>query len=189
MWKTMWKSKNKKFYYSLITLQEKEYYIIMQLLYNLIYKELGEKMKIGIASDHRGYKMKQELIKYLNSKGFEVVDYGTNSLESVDHPIFAFELCENIGKSLEKGILICGTGIGMSIAANKVKGIRCAKVSTIEEAKLSREHNDANVIALSANVSLFKLKKIINTFMNTSFLNEEKYIKRNKMVDDYVTKL
>ena len=90
---------------------------------------------------------------------------------------------------MEKGILICGTGIGMSIAANKVKGIRCAKVSTVKEAKLSREHNNANVIALSADMYLFKMKKIINTFLTTDFFNEEKYIKRNKMVDDYVTKL
>lgn len=146
-------------------------------------------MKIGIASDHRGYNIKEKLIKYLKKIGHDVIDYGTNDEKSVDHPIYAFKLCEDVENSVEKGILICGTGIGMSIAANKVKGIRCAKVSSVQEAKLSRQHNNANVIAISSNMSLFKTKKIINKFLTTDFLNEEKYIKRNKMVDEYVTKL
>lgn len=149
----------------------------------------GDDMKIGIASDHRGYNQKEELITFLKKKGFDVIDYGTNSKESVDHPVYAFKLCEDIDKKIEKGILLCGTGIGMSIAANKVKGIRCAKVDSIKEAKLSREHNNANVIAISANFSLLKMKKLISTFLETAFLNEEKYIRRNKMVDDYVAKL
>lgn len=146
-------------------------------------------MKIGIASDHRGYNKKEKIIKYLKEIGYDVIDYGTNNEQSVDHPIYAFKLCEDVENSVEKGILLCGTGIGMSIAANKVKGIRCAKVSSIKEAKLSRQHNNANVIAMSADMSLFKTKKIIDLFLKTDFLNEEKYIKRNKMVDDYVTKL
>lgn len=146
-------------------------------------------MKIGIASDHRGYNKKEKIIKYLKKMGYEVIDYGTNSEKSVDHPIYAFKLCENVENSVEKGILFCGTGIGMSIAANKVRGIRCAKVSSVREARLSREHNNANVIALSSSMSLIRTKKIIDTFLKTNFLNEEKYVKRNKMVDDYVTKL
>lgn len=146
-------------------------------------------MKIGIASDHRGYNKKEKIIKYLKKMGYEVIDYGTNSEKSVDHPIYAFKLCENVENSVEKGILFCGTGIGMSIAANKVRGIRCAKVSSVREARLSREHNNANVIALSSSMSLLRTKKIIDTFLKTNFLNEEKYVKRNKMVDDYVTKL
>ena len=77
----------------------------------------------------------------------------------------------------------------MRNAANKVRGIRCAKVSSVREARLSREHNNANVIALSSSMSLLRTKKIIDTFLKTNFLNEEKYVKRNKMVDDYVTKL
>lgn len=146
-------------------------------------------MKIGIASDHRGYNKKEKIIKYLKKMGYEVIDYGTNSEKSVDHPIYAFKLCENVENSVEKGILFCGTGIGMSIAANKVRGIRCAKVSSVREARLSREHNNANVIALSSSMSLLRTKKIIDVFLKTNFLNEEKYVKRNKMVDDYVTKL
>lgn len=146
-------------------------------------------MKIGIASDHRGYTKKEKIINYLKKIGYDVIDYGTNDEKSVDHPVYAFKLCEDVENSVEKGILLCGTGIGMSIAANKVKGIRCAKVSSVNEARLSREHNNANVIAMSASMPLFKMKKVINTFLTTNFLNEEKYIKRNKMVDDYVTKL
>ena len=146
-------------------------------------------MKIGIASDHQGYTKKEKIINHLKKIGYDVIDYGTNDEKSVDHPVYAFKLCEDVENSVEKGILLCGTGIGMSIAANKVKGIRCAKVSSVNEARLSREHNNANVIAMSASMPLFKMKKVINTFLTTNFLNEEKYIKRNKMVDDYVTKL
>ena len=90
-------------------------------------------MKVGIASDHRGYALKQKLLEELK-KTYEMIDYGTNNEESTDYPIYAFRLGEQIGKEIDKGILICGTGIGISIAANKVKGVRCAKVSTKEEA-------------------------------------------------------
>lgn len=146
-------------------------------------------MKIGVASDHRGVIIKDKLIKYLEKIGYDVVDYGTNDKKSVDHPLYAFKLCEDVGTKISFGVLLCGTGIGMSIAANKVNGIRCAKVSSLAEAKLSRMHNNANVIALSSNMSLFKMKGIVKTFLNTDFLNEEKYIRRNNMVDNYASKL
>lgn len=146
-------------------------------------------MKVGIGSDHRGYKLKGFLINYLSKLGYEVFDYGTDSTNSTDYPIYAFKLCEGINRDIELGILICGTGIGMSIAANKVKGIRCAKVSSLKEAKLSKEHNNANVISISENMSKRKAKKIIKSFLETEFSNLEKHIKRIKMVDDYVTKL
>ena len=90
-------------------------------------------MKIGIASDHRGYKLKQELIEKLTQQNYEIIDFGTNSKESTDYPDFAFCLGENVAnKTIDYGIAICGSGIGISIACNKVKGVRCAKVSTIE---------------------------------------------------------
>ena len=146
-------------------------------------------MKIGIASDHRGFKIKGILINYLTKLGYEVFDYGTDSSESTDYPIYAFKLCEGINNDIELGILICGTGIGMCIAANKVKGIRCAKVSNLKEAKPSREHNNANVIAISESLGKRKSKKIVKTFLETDFSNLEKHVRRNKMVDDYVTKL
>ena len=84
-------------------------------------------MKIGLGSDHKGYKIKEKLKKYLNENGYDVLDYGTDNENSTDYPVYAFKVCENVrDKNIDFGILICGTGIGMSIAANKVKGIRCA---------------------------------------------------------------
>lgn len=137
---------------------------------------------IGIASDHGGYELKEKLKNLLTD--YEIKDYGTNSLESVDYPIYAFKLAEDIkDEKIEKGILICTSGIGMSIAANKVKGVRCAKVDTVNEAKMTRLHNDANVIAISGDNENYK--EIINTFLNTEFSNEERHIRRIKEITDY----
>lgn len=142
-------------------------------------------MKIGIGSDHGGYLAKEELKKYLQSK-YEVIDFGTNSEESTDYPKYAFLVGEAIQKkNIELGILICKTGIGMSIACNKVKGVRCAKVDNIEEASLTRLHNNSNVIALSANKNIEQLKQLVDTFLTTSFSNEERHQRRNEMVDRY----
>ena len=88
-------------------------------------------------------------------------------------------------KESDLGILLCGTGIGMSIAANKVNGIRCAKVNNVHDTVLTREHNNANVIALSANDTLFKTKKIVNAFINTSFSNDERHIRRIEMLEKH----
>ena len=107
-------------------------------------------MKIGIATDHRGVDLKQKLIIFLTEKGYNVVDYGTNSSDSVDYPDYAFKVGEAVrDKKIDQGILICGTGIGMSIALNKMKDIYCAKVSTNSEAALAKSHNNANALALS----------------------------------------
>ncbi len=142
-------------------------------------------MKIGIGSDHGGYLAKEELKKYLQSK-YEVIDFGTNSEESTDYPKYAFLVGEAIQKkNIELGILICKTGIGMSIACNKVKGVRCAKVDNMEEASLTRLHNNSNVIALSANKNIEQLKQLVDTFLTTSFSNEERHQRRNEMVDRY----
>lgn len=141
---------------------------------------------IGIASDHAGYEVKKEIIEYLKNLSYLVEDYGTNSSESTDYPLYAFKLGEDIvNKKLEKGILICKTGIGMSIACNKIKGIRCAKVDTKEEAILSREHNDSNVLAVSALKNIDDIKEIVRLYLETSFSNEEKHIRRIKEITDY----
>lgn len=143
-------------------------------------------MRICIANDHRGVKRKKEIIKYLESKGYELINIGTDLDNSIDYPEFAFSLGKKIvNKEADLGILLCGTGIGMSIAANKVKNIRCAKVDNVRDAKLTKLHNDANVIALSSEISLFKTKRILNAFLETKFSNEERHVRRIKMIDDY----
>ena len=143
-------------------------------------------MKIGIASDHRGYELKGKLIKYLSNKNFQIFDFGTNSKESVDYPKYAFKLGEGVVNGVvDFGIAICGTGIGISIACNKVKGIRCAKVSTSNEAKMTRLHNDANILALNGDMPLYRAKDIVDAFFSTNFSNEEKHINRIKQITDY----
>lgn len=146
-------------------------------------------MKIVIANDHRGVDLKNKIVKYLKEKNYTVENLGTDTEDFVDFPDYAFELGNKIAnQEADFGILICGSGIGMSIAANKVKGIRCANIHNKEEAKLSREHNNANVIALSANMSFFKIKKIINIFLNTSFSKGERYHVRLEKIEEYEAK-
>ena len=141
---------------------------------------------IGVASDHAGYEVKKELIEFLKNNNYGVIDYGTDSNESVNYPKYAFRIGEDVvSEKIEKGILICKTGIGMSIACNKVKGIRCSKVGNKEEAILTRKHNDSNVIALSALKPIAELKEILLTYLETSFSNEEKHINRIKEITNY----
>ena len=143
-------------------------------------------MKIGIGSDHRGYLKKQKVIKILKQLGYNVIDYGTNSEESVDYPDFAFKVSEDVrDNKIQFGVLICANGIGMAIASNKVNKIRCAKVSNVDEAKHSRIDNDCNVIAIGSDLSIIKIKKILTTFFNTKFNNEERFVRRIKKVDNY----
>lgn len=142
-------------------------------------------MKIGIASDHGGYNLKNKLKKYLENK-YEVIDYGTYNLESVDYPDFAFKLGESIlNDDVSFGIAICKTGIGMSIALNKVKGIRCAKLDCINDVGCSRKHNNSNAIAISGKMNSYKAKMIINKFLNTKFSNEERHIRRINKIKEY----
>ncbi len=142
-------------------------------------------MKVGICSDHRGIYLKKSLVEYLEHSGYDVVDYGTDSAESVDFPEFAFKLGEGIKKKrVNYGIAICGTGIGMSIALNKIKGIYCAKINSINEAVLCRSHNDANVIAMSADLDVDMVKSMVDKFLTTSHSDDEKYHRRNKMIKD-----
>ena len=141
-------------------------------------------MKIGIVSDHRGYKLKQEIIKEL--KEYEIIDYGTYSSESVDYPDYAFKLGQKINEGeVEKGIAICGSVIGISIACNKVKNIRCAKVATKEEASYTRNDNDANIVAFSAKTEKETAFEIVRTFMSTPFSNEERHQRRIDKIKAY----
>lgn len=142
-------------------------------------------MKIGLCSDHRGFYLKSELIKFLRGKGYEVKDYGTDSDESVDFPDFAFKLGDAIvNGDVTMGIAICGTGIGMSIALNKVRGVVCGKISNASEAMLCRSHNNANCIAMSEDISYDNAKEMVMKFINTPFSNMPKYVRRNKKISD-----
>lgn len=143
-------------------------------------------MKVGIASDHRGLALKNDLIKYLLSLNITVIDYGTDNKESCDYPDFAFRVGEEVSKGkVEKGILICGSGIGMSMAANKVKGIRCAHVSTIKETYYTRVDNDANMIGISGDLSINKAHRIVETFLTTEASKEDKHVRRRKKISKY----
>lgn len=143
-------------------------------------------MKVGIVSDHRGVYLKSVLIEYLEHSGYEVINYGTDTTLSVDFPEYAFKLGKALtSKKVEMGIAICGTGIGMSIALNKIKGIYCAKISNISEAVLCRSHNDANAIAISADIDEEQAKSMVDKFLLTPFSSEDKYVKRNNMIKEH----
>ena len=142
-------------------------------------------MKIGITNDHRGVKAKQFLTDYLTELDYTVIEYGTDSEEPADFPDYAKKLGDAIlSKEVELGIAICGTGIGMSIALNKMKGIYCAKVSTVSEAALSRAHNDANAIAISEEMDHELMKEVIIKFIETPFTNIDRYKNRNNKIKD-----
>lgn len=128
-------------------------------------------MKVAIAADHGGYELKDSMVEYIKSLGNEVVDLGTNSADSVDYPDYAKKVCEEIQQgNSDLGILICGTGIGMSLAANKFEGIRAACVSDVYSAKMSRNHNNANVLCIGARVIGDEVAKlIIKTFLENEF--------------------
>ena len=143
-------------------------------------------MKIGIVSDHRGYRLKEKLVVYLKRIGHDIKDLGCDGKNTVDYPSFAFELGNNVvNKNVDLGIAICGSGIGISIACNKVKGIRCAKVDSIKEAKLTRLDNDANVLALNGAMPTYKAKDIVDAFLKTEFSNLERHKRRIEQIDNY----
>ncbi len=142
-------------------------------------------MRIGIANDHRAYKVKEELKKMLDE--YDIVDYGCYSQQRIDYPKYAITLAEAvINKEVDLGIVMCGTGIGVSIACNKVKGIRCAKIDNKDEAKSAKEHNDANVLAFSAQSNTAKeIKEMIDIFINSTFLSDPCYKIRIDQVQKY----
>ncbi|WP_113673116.1 ribose 5-phosphate isomerase B [Vallitalea guaymasensis] len=140
---------------------------------------------IAIGSDHGGFELKQEVIKYLEANKIEYKDYGCYDQNSVDYPDFAKQVCKAIvDKECEKGILICGTGIGISMAANKVKGIRAALCHDCFSAKATREHNDANVLALGGRIVGVELAlMIVDIFLSTEFSNDERHIRRINKIE------
>ena len=142
-------------------------------------------MNIGITNDHRGLQVKQFLTEYLTDLGYNVIDYGTDNETPADFPDYAKKLGLGIiSKEVDLGIAICGTGIGMSIALNKMKGVYCAKVSNMSEAMLCKAHNNANVIAISEDLSEEDMLEIVNKFIETPFSNVNKYIRRNDMIKE-----
>lgn len=143
-------------------------------------------MKLAIACDHRGFKLKKYIIKHL--KNVEVIDLGTDSNKSVDYPKYGIKLGEYVAKNKCYGLAICGSGIGISIACNKVKGVRCARVNFIKEAKVTREDNDANIVAISGDMNEERALRIIETFLNQEFKNEERHIRRIKQINEYESK-
>lgn len=145
---------------------------------------MNNKIKLGLASDHRGYELKKKLINYLQSD-YEIIDCGTNSTDSCDYPDFAYILGEKIvNKAVDYGIAICGSGIGISIALNKMKGVYCAKVNNSEEARYTRLDNNTNCVAFSENTRLDEAVRIVETFVNTEYSNLDKHNRRIKKVYD-----
>ena len=137
-------------------------------------------MKIAMACDHGAFAYKEEIKEMLTNEGYEVVDCGCHSEASVDYPDLA-EACANkvANKEVEFGIVMCGTGIGISIAANKVKGIRCGLCTNTTMARLTREHNNANMLAMGQRTTGIEVAKdIVHTFLNTKFSEGERHIKR-----------
>ena len=137
-------------------------------------------MKIAIGCDHGALALKNVLISHLEKKGFEVKDFGTNSLDSCDYPDFAAPAAQAVASGeCEKGIVLCTTGIGVSIVANKVKGVRCALLSDVMSARMTREHNDTNMMAIGAGVVGQMLAlEIVDTWLGTEFSYNERHQRR-----------
>ena len=142
-------------------------------------------MKIYIGCDHGGLDLKNIIVKYLQEKGNEIVDVGTYTYDSCDYPVYAKKVAKAVANNeCDKGIVICSTGIGVSIVANKVKGVRCALVTDVTTARLTREHNDTNVLALGQkNVSYDRAKEIVDIWLETPFSNGERHIRRINMLE------
>ena len=143
-------------------------------------------MKIFISADHKGVELKNEVIKYLKNNAINVEDIGLENYDLDDYPDFAFAVCKEVVKDEDNlGILICGNGIGMSIAANKVKGIRAARAVTVDDAFKAKNHNGANVLALSSEVDIATTKEIIDTFLVTKSATDERFKRRIDKISRY----
>ncbi len=147
-------------------------------------------MKVILASDHAGLRLKEKVKKYLARKKIEYEDLGTESFKSVDYPDYAIKVAEKVAKNKNtRGILVCGTGTGMTIAANKVKGIRAVAAYDAYSAKMSRIDNDTNVLGLRGRFFPFeKIKKIITVWLDTPFSGEKRHKRRIKKIRDYEMK-
>jgi len=144
-------------------------------------------MKIAIGADHGGFEHKEVIFRHLVKLGFEVSDFGTFDNESVDYNDFAIKVAEAVGsKEYDRGILICGTGIGMSIMANKVKGVRAALVHDLFTAEATRQHNNTNILAMGGRIISVELAlQIVDIWINTNFSNEERHIRRINKINNY----
>jgi ribose 5-phosphate isomerase B len=142
-------------------------------------------MNLYVGSDHAGYSMKNSLKEYLMGEGHDIVDVGTFSEDSVDYPDIAREVSEKVLENPGAfGVLVCGTGIGMQMTANKLKGIRATVATNENMAEMSRKHNDANVITLGGRTTDLELaKKIVDKFLATEFENEERHVRRVKKIE------
>ncbi len=141
---------------------------------------------IAVGSDHAGYELKQEILEHLKERGEQFEDFGCFSNESVDYPVYGRKVAQAVASGeYEKGILICGTGIGISIAANKVKGIRAALCGDCFSAEATRLHNDANILALGARAVGGGLAlKIVDTFLDTEFSGDERHARRIRLIEE-----
>ena len=141
---------------------------------------------IAIGSDHGGYELKLEIMKHLDERGLEYKDYGCYSADSCDYPQYGHAVAHAVADGVcDRGILVCGTGIGISIAANKVPGIRAALCTDCFMAEASRQHNDANILAMGGRVLGPGLAlKITDTFLDTPFSNGERHIRRISQIED-----
>lgn len=142
-------------------------------------------MKVAIGSDHAGYKLKEIIKAYLKRKKIEFKDLGTNSEESVDYPDYAYPVAEGVAKgTFDRGILICGSGVGMAITANKVKGIRAVLAYDTYIAKQSREHGDCNVLCLAGRkLTRAKATKIVDVWLKTKFSGDERHLRRIRKIE------
>ena len=142
--------------------------------------------KIFIGYDHGGYDLAQKVKKFLAKKNYEIIDLGCEEPKSCDFPIYGKFVAENITKNPNSlGIVICGSGVGISIAANRVLGAHAVLANTIEIARLGREHNDANILALGGRTKFFDpWEKILETFLNTKKLDNERYTRRRNLLDN-----
>ena len=141
---------------------------------------------LAIGCDHAGYELKQEIIRHLEEKGIACKDFGCYSEEAVDYPVYGKLVGHAVADGeCEKGILICGTGIGISMAANKTKGIRCALCSEPLSAKMTRLHNNANVLAMGAGlIGPNMANEIVDTFLNTEFSGDERHQRRIDLIEE-----
>ena len=141
-------------------------------------------MKIAIGNDHGGVELKQHLMKYLREQGIEVVNLGADTTEATDYPIYGERVARAVvSGECDRGIVICGTGIGISISANKIHGVRCALCSEPVSARLARQHNDANIVAMGARtIGPVMAESIVDVFLNTEFQGGRHQIRVDKIM-------
>ena len=142
-------------------------------------------MKIAIGSDHAGFQLKQKLIGYLKNNGIDYRDFGTDSTASCDYPDYAFPVARAVAAGeYERGVLICGSGVGVTITANRVRGIRAVNVNNLYTARQSRQHGDANVLCLAGQrLPAAKAVKILAVWLKTPFSGEERHLRRIRKID------